>query len=342
MSWHTPKAYRSTPPWLHPSLSLQLTRLQPGPVRLADMIARKQPVQMIAVDIDGTLLPSTGGRIGPRTIQALRSAEAAGLEIVIATGRRHAYAVPLIEPAELAAETVAISSNGAITRTFAGETTDSALLAPETARALCGLLRPYGDLVFTFDRKGPGELVIECVEQLHRRIAAWVDGNRESIQVVRPLELAFDHCGAPIQGMVCGALDAMREAQAALAASEHAGAIETHRTEYPTRELSILDVLPAGCSKGSALARLAAERGIDAARVMAIGDNFNDVEMLAWAGHAVVMANAAPGVLALAREHGWRITSSNDDDGAALAIESAIPAAAGVAANQLAGLRSLP
>lgn len=306
------------------------------------MTARKQPVQMIAIDIDGTLLPSSGAKISQRTIQALRSAEAAGLEIVIATGRRHAYALPLLEPAGLSAETVAISSNGVITRTFAGETTDRALLAPEVARALCGLLRPYGDLVFTFDRTGPGELVIESLDQLHRRIAAWVDGNRESIQVVSPLELAFDHSdGSPLQGMVCGALDAMREAQALLTAGEYALGVETHRTEYPARELSILDVLPAGCSKGAALARLAAQRGIDAARVMAIGDNFNDVEMLAWAGHAVVMANSAPGVLAMAEEHGWRITSSNDEDGAALAIESAIPATAGVSADQPEDARSL-
>jgi HAD superfamily hydrolase (TIGR01484 family) len=50
---------------------------------------------MIAIDIDGTLLPSTGVVVSRRNCQALREAEAAGIEIVIATGRRQAYAAPL-------------------------------------------------------------------------------------------------------------------------------------------------------------------------------------------------------------------------------------------------------
>jgi hypothetical protein len=54
---------------------------------------------------------------------------------------------------------------------------------------------------------------------------------------------------------------------------------------------------------------------------MAIGDNLNDLEMLEYAGRAVVMGNASEEIRALARRQGWEITASNDDDGVAQAIE---------------------
>ena len=61
---------------------------------------------------------------------------------------------------------------------------------------------------------------------------------------------------------------------------------------------------------------------------MAIGDNLNDLEMLEYAGRAVVMANASDEILALARSRGWEITASNDDDGVALAVEDVLRHAA--------------
>ena len=94
-----------------------------------------------------------------------------------------------------------------------------------------------------------------------------------------------------------------------------------HRTEYAARNLSILDLLPPGCSKGAALDSLARIRGLEREQIMAIGDNLNDLEMLEYAGRAVVMANASEEILTLARRRGWEITASNDDDGVALAVE---------------------
>ena len=59
------------------------------------------------------------------------------------------------------------------------------------------------------------------------------------------------------------------------------------RTEYPVRDLSIVDVLNRGCTKGHALERWANFRGIPREQVMAIGDNYNDIEMLAYAGNGI-------------------------------------------------------
>src|SRR5215475_13468803 len=151
------------------------------------------PIKLIAIDIDGTLLPSTGTIISERNQRALRRAESSGIEIVIATGRRQTYAAPLIKPVGLKSETVLITSNGAVTRTLSGTRIERAFLPVETARELCGVLRQFGGTtVFTFDRDGRGQLVIESMDQLHARIALWVEANRPWIEEVRPLERAFD------------------------------------------------------------------------------------------------------------------------------------------------------
>ena len=281
-------------------------------------------IQLIAIDIDGTLMPSTGPKISPRNCAALQAAEAAGIEIVISTGRRQAYAMPLIAQVGLSENSVMISSNGAVVRSFDGELLDRRFLPVETARELCVALRGYGTMVFTFDRDGTGSLVIESLQQLHARIDRWVEANRPYLTEIRPIERAFDGGEEPIQGMLCGTLAEMAAAEKQLLLSDVAGQIAMHRTEYAARNLSILDLLPPGCSKGAALASLASIRGLEREQIMAIGDNLNDLEMLEYAGRAVVMANASREVLALAQHRGWEVTASNDEDGVALAVEEVL------------------
>jgi Cof subfamily protein (haloacid dehalogenase superfamily) len=281
-------------------------------------------IQLIAIDIDGTLTPSNGPKISPRNCAALRAAEAAGIEIVIATGRRQAYAMPLIAQLGLSDESVMISSNGAVVRGFDGELLDRRFLPVETARQLCVALRGYGTLVFTFDREGTSSLVIENLQQLHARIDRWVEANRPYLAEVRPIERAFDGGEEPIQGMVCGTIAEMMTAEQQLLLSDVSGRIAMHRTEYAARDLSILDLLPPGCSKGAALDSLASIRGLERSQIMAIGDNLNDLEMLEYAGRAVVMGNASPEMLALAERGGWELTTSNDEDGVAVAVEEVL------------------
>ena len=107
--------------------------------------------------------------------------------------------------------------------------------------------------------------------------------------------------------------------QQALAALGRCGLpITVLRTEYPGRDLSIVDVLNAGCSKGHALERWANYRGIRREQVMAIGDNYNDIEMLAFAGQPFIMGNASQELL----DRGWTLTRSNAESGVAAAIEA--------------------
>ena len=280
---------------------------------------------MLACDLDGTLLNGQG-RMTPATLAALRLAVEQGVEIVFATGRRHSFAASVLEPMGIDSETILISSNGAIVSTVAGRRRQRLSMPVATALLLCRQLTACRDsLIFTFERTGPGALVVEDIEALHRRIPRWVDSNAHEIECFLPLERAFDTGEEPIQAMICGTLRQMQEAMAVLddpvpMAVELRRGLAIHFTEYSARDLSIVDLMPAGCSKGNAVARLARERGIEAAEVACMGDNMNDVDMLAFAGRPVVMANAAAALLEMAVMHGWEVTGSNEEDGAAQAI----------------------
>ena len=251
-------------------------------------------------------MPSAGTCMSERTMRVLREAVEAGIEVVIATGRRAAYAMPLLEPIGLPPETVLISSNGATTRDFAGNVMDRFYLELDTARALCGELRRFGGtMVFTFEKAGPGELVLESLDRLHDRIALWVEANLPSIEQVDPLERVFDRGEPPIQGMICGTVAQMHAAEEHLKTTPYAGQIEMHRTEYAERDLSILDILPLGCNKGVALERLAQRLGVEREAIMAVGDNWNDLEMLRWAGRPVLMRNASAALREEGERAGW-------------------------------------
>ena len=274
--------------------------------------------------MDGTLLPTVGQGISPRSARALRAAQQAGITVAIATGRRVAYTAPLLEGLGLRADTPLIASNGAVTRTLGGEALDRCQLDARVARRLCGLLRPFGAVVFTFDKPGRGEVVLEDLEQAHGRIALWVEANHNAIEVVKPLEQALIDGEDPIQGMVAGGIDRMRMAEKAIKASEWAAVCDCLRTEYPARDLSILDLVAPGVSKGRALERLAAGLGVDRKETMAIGDNWNDVDMLEWAGQGVVMGNASRELRTMAKMRGWKQAPHNDEDGVAVVLEAAL------------------
>jgi Cof subfamily protein (haloacid dehalogenase superfamily) len=280
-----------------------------------------RPVRLVAIDMDGTLLPTFAQKLSARGAKAIKAAQAAGITVAIATGRRTAYTAPLLDGLGLRADMPLITSNGAVTRTLGGEPLDRSHLVARVARAICGLMRPFGTVVFTFDRPGRGELVLEDLPQTEGRISLWVEANRGAIEVVQPLENALPDGEDPIQGMVTGSIERMKAAEKVLKASQWAADCECVRTEYPARDLSILDLLPPGVSKGWALERLAQRLGVDRKETMAIGDNWNDVEMLEWAAQGVMMANAAAELRTMARMRGWKQAPPNDEDGVAVVLE---------------------
>ncbi len=273
----------------------------------------KSAIRLLATDIDGTLL-NPQFQISERDLSALRRAHASGIEIVLVTGRRHTFALPIAR--QLGFDLWLISSNGAVTRSLSGETFHRDLMPAETCRRLCAAMQEFrGNTVLTFDKETKGALVLEHMDELGASIRRWLEKNVQYIDFVIPIERAL--VTDPIQSMFCGSIARMNQALAALNNSGMQGMVTILRTEYPQRDLLMIDVLDAGCSKGHALERWAAHRGYRREQVMAVGDNHNDVEMLEFAGHPVIMGNACEEL----RARGWRVTGGNDACGLAEAIE---------------------
>ena len=276
----------------------------------------KPSIRLLATDIDGTLL-NPQFQISDGDLNALRRAHTAGMEIVLVTGRRHTFALPIAR--QLGFDLWLISSNGAVTRSLSGETFHRDLMPRETCRQLCrGMQEFRGNTVLTFDQETKGAIVLEHLDELGPSIRRWLEKNMEYIEFVIPIENALGK--DPVQAMFCGTMERMTSALAVLEQLGMDGRITVLRTEYPARDLSMIDVLNAGCSKGHALERWASYRGIPREQVMAVGDNHNDVEMLEFAGHPVIMGNACEEL----RTRGWRVTGGNHECGLAAAVDHAL------------------
>ena len=273
-------------------------------------------IRLLATDIDGTLL-NPQFQISEGDLTALRRAHAAGIEIVLVTGRRHTFALPIAK--QLGFDLWVISSNGAVTRSLSGESFHRDMMPAETCRKLCGAMQEFrGNTVLTFDQETKGAIVLERMDELGASIRRWLEKNMEYIEFVVPIEKAL--VTDPVQAMFCGTMVRMTVALRALEQAGMDGMVTVLRTEYPARDLSMIDVLNAGCSKGHALERWAAYRGYRREEVMAVGDNHNDVEMLEFAGHPVIMGNACEEL----RARGWRVTRGNHECGVAAAVELAL------------------
>jgi Cof subfamily protein (haloacid dehalogenase superfamily) len=277
---------------------------------------KRRDIRLLASDIDGTLL-NPQFQISENDMDALRRAHAAGIEIVLVTGRRHTFALPIAQ--QLGFDFWLISSNGAVTRSLTGETFHRDLMPREICRELVGAMQDFrGNTVLQFDRDSKGAIALEHLDDLNASIRRWLEKNMAYIEFVVPLEKAL--VNDPVQAMFCGSMERMREALQVLEGSGMDNCITVLRTEYPDRDLSMIDVLNTGCSKGHALERWAAHRGFRREQVMAIGDNHNDVEMLEFAGHPVIMGNACEEL----RGRGWSVTLGNDQCGVAAAVADVI------------------
>ena len=101
-------------------------------------------------------------------------------------------------------------------------------------------------------------------------------------------------------------------------AEELADSVTILPTIYPRLDFTLIDILPPGATKGTGVEKLARRFDITAIEIMVVGDNFNDLGMLEFAGTPVVMGNADPSLLE--RPEFYK-TLSNDESGVALAID---------------------
>jgi Cof subfamily protein (haloacid dehalogenase superfamily) len=256
--------------------------------------------RLIAIDLDGTLL-RTDGSVSERTRRALGRAVAAGIEVVMVTGRpaRH---LREIGGAEHLGD-LAICLNGA-------------------------LVYDLGRRAIVSETRVPAAVAADLIERLRGGLPG----------ICFAVEVGLDHGWEPDFGRRRAKLEAPQLAPADAAILCRRGVnklIAFHPTLSP-EELIVrshdlvaeracvtysgapfLEIGAREVSKASALIGYCAERSIDRSEVIALGDMPNDLSMLAWAGRGIAMANAHPTVLAATAE----VTRSNDEDGVALVIE---------------------
>jgi len=272
------------------------------------------PIKLIAMDIDGTLLDSHA-ELPEANALAITEAAARGIEIVLVTGRRFDFARAVSDA--LPCELHLIVNNGSLIKSKHGETHQRLLLSSGTAlRVLESMLEFRDAAAVVFDRPS-GQVVLERVNWDDPFRGSYLRRNRQHIAEMSPLTACLNGEDQVQIGYV-GTCPAMRAAKTALEGLPIASEYTLAMTEYEDRNLSILDVLRPGVTKGFALAQWARQRGIERENVMAMGDNWNDREMLEFAGLPVVMGNAIPALKSM----GWTVTLSNDENGVAEAIRS--------------------
>jgi hypothetical protein len=271
------------------------------------------PIRLIAMDIDGTLLDSEA-HIPDENSKAIAEAAKSGIEILLVTGRRFNFALPVAE--SLPCDVNLIVNNGALAKSRDGTTHLRYPLPVRTARAVIEStpeFTPCASVVF--DRPKASQVIMEKIDWDHPFRGGYFRRNSEYLAEMSPLIDCLNG-EDPIQVMYVGNCAPLRQAIDTLKSLPESKDFELSLTEYLDRDLSILDVLRKGVTKGMALAEWARSRGMTRGEVMAIGDNWNDREMLDFAGHPVLMGNAVPELKA----HGWPVTLSNDENGVAEAI----------------------
>jgi Cof subfamily protein (haloacid dehalogenase superfamily) len=289
------------------------------------------PIRLIALDIDGTLLNSFS-EVPDVNIRAIEAAIAEGIEVALVTGRRFDFARPVAEKIgeKIPCPLTMIVNNGALVRSKTGETHLRRLLPQPTALEVLRQMSEYKKrAALVFDRPRENQVIYEHIDWDDPRRRPYLLRNREYVAEMSPLENALTE--DPIQVMFSGEIEPMRAAESKLRslamgppASPISGAWGKDSSEfslavtyYERMNFGMLDVIQFGCSKGATLAEWAKRQGYAREEIMAMGDNFNDLEMLQFAGLPVVMGNAIPELKAM----GWRETLSNDDGGVAAAIE---------------------
>jgi Cof subfamily protein (haloacid dehalogenase superfamily) len=280
-------------------------------------------IKLLALDLDGTLLNSRG-EIPDANRTAIRSAEERGVLVTIATGRRFRDGRPV--GLELALNAPLVTHNGALLK-YADtlETVAASLIATETALEIVRVGKKFGgDALVSADPQGKGSLLYDRISDDNialRKYIAWAkrlhgDEAEDAVMHVEDLNDVL-HVHEVIHISFSGSCGRMDEMAAVLLA-ELCDTVTILPTVYPRLDFTLIDILPPDASKGEGLEKLAILNQLAPGEVMAIGDNFNDLAMLEFAGTAVVMGNADPSLL---ERDEFYTTVSNDEGGVAAAID---------------------
>ena len=257
------------------------------------------PVQLVATDLDGTLLRSDLS-IGTWTAEVLDRVRARGIQVVPVTARQPGPMLQVTGAANF--DGWAICANGAFAEHLGtGEVAYAETLAPQLQAELAIRLRELAPDVRYAAIRDLGRTF--CAETGYRELLADGDHGRpvREIMIIDGPELFSEPCVKFV----------------ARDPSTPAAELESMINSLSIKEITVtrsgapfVEVAAAGVDKGSGLARLCARLGIDQGAVVAFWDAPNDVAMLRWAGHGIAMADADP----LAKQAADEVLSAGNDD----------------------------
>lgn len=258
------------------------------------------PYRFLALDLDDTLL-NEEGRISPRNRAAVRAAQARGVVVTLATGRMYRSARVFAE--ELGLVVPLITYNGALVKDNAGQVYLDRPLPLTAARIALNVAREHDIHVNLFL---DDELYVDRDDE-------WTERYRKSSGVTPRFvpDLADVLTRAPNKVLLIAEPERLHSLRPELTA--RLGSEARITSSKPT----FLEIIHPEVSKRSGIEYLLAFFGLRPEEAIAVGDNYNDLEMLDLAGLGVAMGNAPPEVKAKADY----VTASNIEDGVAQVIE---------------------
>ena len=247
--------------------------------------------KLIALDIDGTILaplPEHGfstDTVTPAVRDAIDRALAAGCHVVLASGRAPLSMSEVLRhldlPRDEESRVLGVASNGAVVFSFPPLKVVSEVTF-DAREAVTAVLEHVPDAAVAVEEHGVGYRVNRHFPQ----------GELDGEMILTPIE---EMIASEVSRVIIRDPDSTSEDFVDLARQ-----LGLQGTNYFIGWTAWLDLAPEGVSKASGLAEVAAELGLDAADVLAIGDGRNDVEMLEWAGRGVAMGQAPDEVKAIA------------------------------------------
>jgi Cof subfamily protein (haloacid dehalogenase superfamily) len=266
--------------------------------------------RMLAVDIDGTLV-NGDDELTPVVCAALRRAAAAGVRLVLATGRRYSRALPLVEP--LGIETPIVSASGALIKdALDHRTLHVARFADGDLRRLLEITAGRGfDAVLYADTYGEGfDFYIPRLSVAEPSLAEYLELNPDCGRETP--DLMTNPPPDVFAGFAMGTREQMLELHEALQAALP-DRLYTHVIRSPRYRGFMCEIAPAGATKWSGIRRIADDWDIPNEQICAVGDDVNDLPMIVDAGLGVAMGNAVEEL----KQAADRIAPTNDEDGLA-------------------------
>lgn len=255
-------------------------------------------VQMLVTDFDGTLYHD--GQIDEKDMLALRRANRSGVVTALATGRSLFSLRRTLDGRELPVDFLILSTGVGVVHQRSDRAIRKVALDDETAKKAVSVLMDM-DVDFTVHREFPENHMFSYYRSttrgtpdLLRRIELY-----ESFCEPLDAELGF---GGRVAQMVAVCGEDEGETMLSQVTGMLRGSVSVIRTTSPLDGRSLwIEMLPRGVSKGSCLEWLARQLAIERELVVALGNDYNDSDMLEWAGRSFVV-DGAPGILASAYE----------------------------------------